>query len=80
MEATFPGGSDGKESACNVEDLDSIPGSGRFPWRRAWQPSPVFLLGESPWTEEPGGLRSMGLQKLDTTEQLSTGWWLKMMF
>ena len=27
----FPGGSDGKESACHAEDLDSIPGSGRFP-------------------------------------------------
>ena len=27
----FPGGSDGKESACNVGDLGSIPGSGRFP-------------------------------------------------
>jgi len=22
------------------------------PWRRAWQPTPVFLPGESPWTEE----------------------------
>ena len=29
---------------------------------------PVFLLGESLWTDEPGGLESMGLQKLDTTE------------
>ena len=27
----FPGGSDGKESACNAGDPDSIPGSGRFP-------------------------------------------------
>ena len=27
----FPGGSDGKESACNVGDSDSTPGSGRFP-------------------------------------------------
>ena len=26
----FPGGSDGKESACNVDDLGSIPGSGRL--------------------------------------------------
>ena len=26
----FPGGSDGKESACNAEDLALIPGSGRF--------------------------------------------------
>ena len=27
----FPGGSDGKESACNVGDLGSIPGLGRSP-------------------------------------------------
>ena len=27
----FPGGSDGKEPACDAGDLDSIPGSGRFP-------------------------------------------------
>ena len=43
----FPGGSDGKESAYNAGDLSSIPGSGRFPWRRAWRPTPVFLPGES---------------------------------
>ena len=35
----------------------------KVPWRRAWQPTLVFLLGESPWTEEPGGLQSMGLAK-----------------
>ena len=29
---------------------------GMIPWRRAWQPTPVFLSGESPWTEEPGRL------------------------
>ena len=34
----------------------------KIPWSRAWQPTPVFLPGESPWTEEPGGLQSMGLQ------------------
>ena len=27
-----------------------------MPWRRVWQPAVVFLPGESPWTEEPGGL------------------------
>ena len=32
------------------------PWVGKIPWRRAWQPTPVFLRGESPWTEEPGGL------------------------
>ena len=29
------------------------------PWRRAQQPTLGFLPGESPWTEEPGGLQSM---------------------
>ena len=52
----LPGGSDGKESACNAGDLGLIPGLGRFPWGEAWQPTSVFLPGESPWTEEPGGL------------------------
>ena len=43
----FPGGSDGKESACNAGDLGSIAGLRRFPWRRARQPTPVFLPGGS---------------------------------
>ena len=34
------------------------------PRRREWQPTPVLLPGESPWTEEPGGLQSMGLQRV----------------
>ena len=29
-----------------------------------WLPTPVFLPRESPWTEEPGGLQSMGLQRV----------------
>jgi len=32
------------------------PWVGKIPWRRAWQLTLVFLPGESPWTEEPGGL------------------------
>ena len=40
--------------------------------RRAWQPTPVFLPGESLWTEEPGGLQSLGLQRVDSTEWLNT--------
>ena len=40
------------------------PWDGKIPWRRAWQPTPVFLSGESPWTEELGGLQSMGLQRV----------------
>ena len=52
----FPASSGGKESACNVGDLGLIPGLGRFPWRRRWQPTPLFLSVESPGTEDPGGL------------------------
>ena len=40
------------------------PWVGKIPWRRAWQPTPVFSPGESPWTEKPGGLQSMGLQRV----------------
>ena len=54
----FPGGSDSKESACNAGDLGLIPRLGRSPGRG--QTSPVFLPGEYPWTQEPGGLQSMG--------------------
>ena len=52
----FHGGSDCKESACNAGDLGSIPGLGRSPvGGQGSLPNP-FLLGKSPWTEEPGGL------------------------
>ena len=40
------------------------PWVGKIPWRMAGQPTPVFLPGESPWTEEPGGLQSMGSQRV----------------
>ena len=39
-------------------------GGSLLPWRRAWQPTPVFLPGESPWTEESGRLQAMGLQRV----------------
>ena len=48
----------------DIRDTGSIPGLQRFPRRRAWQPIPVFLPGESPWTEEPGGLQSIGSQRV----------------
>ena len=35
-----------------------------YPWRRAWQHTPVFLPGESPWTEEFGGLQCIGSQRV----------------
>ena len=61
------GGSADKESASDAGDLGLIPGLGRFPWRRAWHSTLVFLPEESPWTEETGGLQSMepdGLQSM----------------
>ena len=48
----FPGSSVDKEFACSAGNLGSIPGSGRFPWRRKWQPIPVLLPGK-PGTKEP---------------------------
>ena len=33
-------------------------------WKRAWQPTLMFLPGESPWTEEPVGLQSLGWQRV----------------
>ena len=38
------------------------PWVGKIPWRRACQPTPVFMPGESLWSEELGGLQSTGSQ------------------
>ena len=45
-----------KNPPANAGNEGSVPGSGRFPWRRKWQPTPVFLPGKSYEIEEPGGL------------------------
>ena len=59
----FLSGSDGTEFSCNVGDLGSIPGSGRFPRERNGY-SPSILAWEIPRTEEPSGLQSMGMQRV----------------
>ena len=41
------------------------PWLGKTPFRRAWQPTPISLPGESPWTEMPGGVQSLGLQRVE---------------
>ena len=53
-----------KESACQCRRHGFDPWVGRIPWRRAWQPIPVILLGKSP------GKRShpWSCKELDTTE------------
>ena len=43
----FPGGSVVKTPPANAGDGDSVPGEGEIPWRRRWQPTPVFLPGKS---------------------------------
>ena len=71
IEQGFPVGSDGKESACNAGDPSSIPGSGRFSWRREWQPTPVFLPGEFPGQRIMAGYSPWGPKELDTSERLT---------
>ena len=58
-----PGGSDGKESACNAGDLGSTPGLGRSPGEKMAAHSNI-LAWEIPWTEEAGELQSMGSQRV----------------
>ena len=46
----FPGGASGKESACQYRKRRTLkfnPWVRKIPWRRKWQPTPVFLPGES---------------------------------
>ena len=56
----FPGGASGEEPACQCgrqKRCRFAPCTGKIPWRRPRQSTPVFLPGESPWTEELGGLQ-----------------------
>ena len=52
----------GKEFTCQAGDMSLIPGSGRLLVKEMVTHSSI-LAWEIPWTEEPGGLQSMGLQK-----------------
>ena len=58
----FPGGSNGKESACISGDLGSVSGLGR-PSGEGMATYSSILAWKVPWIEEPGGLRSMGVTK-----------------
>ena len=66
----FPGGSDGKASACNVGDPGSIPGLGRSPRRRKWQSTPPLLPGKSHGRRRLIGYSPWGRKESDTTERL----------
>ena len=59
----FPGDTGSEESACNAGDSDSVPGSGKSFGKEMATHSSI-LACMIPWTEEPGGLQSMGLQRV----------------
>jgi len=65
---SFPGGSDGKESACSAGDMDSDPWVGRIPWRREWLPTPVFLPREFHGQRSLAGYSPWGHKESDVTE------------
>ena len=63
-----PGGSDGKESALWCQRPRFNPWVGKSPWRRGWQPTPVFLSGEFHGQSILPGYRPWGRKELDMTE------------
>jgi len=66
----FPAGASGKESvnlpasAGAAGDLGSIPGSGRSPKEGNGPPLQYIIAWKIPWAVEPGGLQSMGSQRV----------------
>ena len=68
---SFPGGTSGKEPACQCRKHKRHrfdPWVGKIPWRRAWQPTPVFLPGESHGQRSLAGYSPWGHKESDTTE------------
>ena len=63
MKRGFPGGSDGKESACNAEDPSPIPGLGRSPAGGNGNPLQYSCL-ENPMDRGAWWLQSRGLQRV----------------
>ena len=67
-----PGGSNSKESACNVRRPGFNPWVGKIPWIRECQPTPVFLPGEFHGLGSLMGYGPQGHKKSDTTERLTS--------
>ena len=69
----FPGGANGKEPACQCTRCKRCgfnPWVGKIPWRKAWQPIPAFLPGESHGQRSLVGYSPWGLKD----RWLSTAW------
>ena len=64
----FPGSAADKESACNAGDPGSISGLGRSPGEGQWQPTPVFLPGESHGQRSLVGYNPWDHKELDMNE------------
>ena len=65
----IPGGSDGKESACQCKRPGFDLWVRKMPWRREWQPTPVFLPGESRGQRRLAGYSPFSHKESDTTEE-----------
>ena len=67
MSTGFPGGSDDKDYACNAKDTgDKVRSMGQEdPLERGMATHCSILAWRIPLTEEPGGLQSMGLQRVE---------------
>jgi len=71
MKQSFPGATSGKEPICQCrrhKRLGFDPWVGKIPWRRAWQPTPVFLPGEFHGQRSLVGYSLKGCKEVDTTE------------
>ena len=60
-----------KESTCQCRRHRFDPWVGKIPWRRKWQPTPVFLPGESHGQRSLAGCSPWGHKESDMTERLT---------
>ena len=61
-----------KNPPANVGDVDLIPGVGKIPWRRKWQPTPVFLPGKSHGQRGMVDYSPWGCKESDVTDHTHT--------
>ena len=62
----------GKESTCQCRRCRFDPWVGKVPWRRKWQPTPLFLPGKSHGHRSLAGYSPRGCKESDTTEHTCT--------
>ena len=68
----FPCGASDQESTCNAGKRCGFdPWTRKIPWRRAWQPTPVFMPGESHGQRSLVGYGLWGCKESDTNKQLT---------